>query len=98
MTGIAGLSADGLLLNPTAVQAKAALTAAMSAAHDAQAVLVLHLLAHGTGQQRDPADPVRHLVCVWDTVADAIDDEPESCGWNPYGDIKRWNDPGTVDT
>ena len=89
LTELDGLSGPGLLLNPTAVQARAALQAAMSAAHDAEAVLVLHLLAHGTGRQDDPADPVRHLLQVWDTVADPLDDEPESRGWNPYADIKR---------
>ena len=89
LTELDGLSGDGLLLNPTAAQARAALETAMSAAHEAQAVLVLHLLAHGTGRQDDPADPVRHLLYVWDTVADPLDDELESRGWNPYADIKR---------
>jgi tetratricopeptide (TPR) repeat protein len=89
--GIEGLCEPGLLLNPTAAQAAAALRAAMSAAHYAEAVLVVHVLAHGTGYQADPAAPVRHLLHAWDTVAEPIDTQPESRAWEPYADITaRW--------
>jgi energy-coupling factor transporter ATP-binding protein EcfA2 len=85
--GIDGLSMPGLLLNPTAAQASAAVRAAMNAAHTAEAVLVMHVLAHGCGYQNDPAGPVRHLLYAWDTVAEPIDTQPESRAWEPYADI-----------
>lgn len=87
--GVEGLAVPGLLLNPTAAQARAALEAAMNAAHVNEAVLVVHVLAHGSGYQADPAGRVRHLLHAWDTVAAPIDTEPESRGWDPYDDIDR---------
>jgi hypothetical protein len=86
---VSGESAPGLLLNPTAAAAADALRAAMGAAHEAKAVLVVHVLAHGSGYQRDPAAPVRHLLHAWDTVAHPVDTEAESRGWDPYDDIDR---------
>lgn len=85
--GIEGLSAPGLLLNPTAAQAHDALIAALRAGHKAEAVLVVHVLAHGSGYQPDPAKPVRHLLHLWDTVKQPVDTEPESRAWDPYRDI-----------
>jgi Tetratricopeptide repeat len=85
--GIEGVSAPGLLLNPTAAQASAGLRAAVGAASDAGAVLIVHILAHGAGAQGDPAHDVRHLLHAWDTVAEPYDTEPESRGWDPYRDI-----------
>ena len=86
---VADQSAQGLLLNPTAAVARSALEAALAAAHQAGAVLVVHVLAHGSRQQRDPSAPVRHLLHVWDTLAEPVDDEPESRGWDPYDDVRR---------
>jgi hypothetical protein len=86
---VEGESAPGLLLNPTAAVASAALRAAMSAADEVGAVLVVHIVAHGSGFQRDPGSPVRHLLHAWDTVEHPVGTEPESGGWDPYGDIDR---------
>jgi len=81
---VVGQSQPGLLLNPTAATADAALGAAMTQAHEQEAVLLVYFLGHGTGQQADPAAPAQHLLHVWDTVAEPIDTEPESNGWDPY--------------
>ena len=86
---VAGQSDPGLLLNPTKATADAALTEAIRQAHQQEAVLVVHFLGHGTGQQADPAAPAQHLLHVWDTVATPIDTEPESNGWDPYQLIAR---------
>jgi NACHT domain len=86
---VPGQSASGLLVNPTKVTADAALVAAIEQAHQQEAVLVVHFLGHGTGQQADPAAPAQHLLHVWDTVAAPIDTEPESNGWNPYQLVGR---------
>ena len=86
---VAGQSDPGLLLNPTKATADAALTEAIRQAHQQEAVLVVHFLGHGTGQQADPAAPAQHLLHVWDTVATPIDTEPESNGWDPYDLINR---------
>jgi hypothetical protein len=86
---VAGQSDPGLLLNPTKATADAALTEAIRQAHQQEAVLVVHFLGHGTGQQVDPAAPAQHLLHVWDTVATPIDTEPESNGWDPYQLIAR---------
>jgi transposase-like protein len=86
---VPGQSGPGLLFNPTKAIADAALTAALSQAHRHQAVLVVHFLGHGSGWQTDPAAPARHLLHVWDTVAEPIDTEPESNGWGPYELVAR---------
>jgi hypothetical protein len=82
-------SAPGLLLNPTKAGADAALVAAIAQAHEQQAVLLVHFLGHGSGHQADPAAPARHLLHVWDTVAEPVDTEPESNGWDPYELVAR---------
>lgn len=87
--GVDGVSAPGLLVNPTAAGARAAMETAMNAADAAGAVLVVHLVAHGSWHQDDPAAPVRHILHAWDTVAAPVDTEPESRGWDPYADIER---------
>ena len=79
----------GLLVNPTKAVADAALTAALDQAHKQESVLVMHFLGHGTGYQGDPAQPARHLLHVWDTVAHPVDTEPESNGWDPYQLVER---------
>jgi len=76
----AGLSGDGLLLNPTADQARVALSAAMDAAAESEAVLLVHVLAHGSGGMDDV---VHDLLALWDTAADA---HPAD-GWSPLADL-----------
>ena len=88
---VRGTSAPGLLVNPTKAVADAALTAALGQAHTHEAVLVVHFLGHGTRFEADRDRPARrqHLLHVWDTVADPIDTEPESNGWDPYQLVER---------
>ena len=86
---VEGQSSQGLLLNPTKAIADAAVVAAMTRAHEEQAVLVMHFLGHGRGYQPDPAAPARHLLHVWDTVAEPEDTERESNGWDPYELVTR---------
>ena len=86
-----GESAPGLLVNPTKAMADAALTAALGQAHTQEAVLVVHFLGHGTRYEADRDRPARreHLLHVWDTVAEPVDTEPESNGWDPYQLVAR---------
>jgi hypothetical protein len=77
----------GLLLNPTWQQARAALDVAMTQAHESRAVLVAHVLAHGSGRQRDRANRVRHLLHMWDTIAEPLGDDAKSRGWDVYEQI-----------
>ena len=86
---VGGESAPGLLVNPTKAVADAALMEALRQAHTQEAVLVVHVLGHGTRYQADPALPARHLLHAWDTVAAPVDIEPESNGWDPYGLVAR---------
>ncbi|HEX6025121.1 MAG TPA: hypothetical protein VFZ00_24225 [Solirubrobacter sp.] len=44
-------------------------------------MLVVHVLGHGRGVQHDPSHEVRHLLHAWDTVAEPVDEEPESRAW-----------------
>ena len=86
---VEGVSAAGLLMNPTQAVADAALDQAMRLAHQQDALLLVHFLGHGMGYQADPAEQARHLLHVWDTVAEPTDTEPESRGWDPYALISR---------
>jgi hypothetical protein len=96
---VEGVTAPGLLVNPTQAQADAVLRAGLQAAHEQEAVLLVHFLGHGVGYRGGPGGvPARHLLHVWDTVAAPIDTEPESRGWDPYGLINRRREhvPGMV--
>jgi hypothetical protein len=87
---VEGVTAPGLLLNPTQAQADGVLFAALQRAHEEEAVLLVHFLGHGVGYRGGPGGaPARHLLHVWDTVAEPGDTEPESKGWDPYGLINR---------
>jgi NACHT domain/Tetratricopeptide repeat len=86
---VEGMTGPGLLVNPTQAVADAVLLAALRLAHERQAVVLLHFVGHGAAYLRDPADRARHLLHVWDTVAEPTDTEPESRGWDPYGLIDR---------
>jgi hypothetical protein len=81
-----GQSEPGLLLNPTRARADAALIAALGQARAQQAVLLVHFVGHGTRFQDDPARPARHLLHVWDTVAQPTS-SPTGDAWDPYATV-----------
>jgi hypothetical protein len=94
-----GVTEPGLLVNPTQAGADSVLAAALQTAHQEEAVLLVHFVGHGVGYRGGPGGaPARHLLHVWDTVAEPTDTEPESRGWDPYELINRRREhvPGMV--
>jgi Tetratricopeptide repeat/AAA domain len=76
--------APGLLVNPTRIQADAALREAITEAHESNATLLVFYVGHGARHQADPAQPVHHFLQVWDTAEMPASTRAPHNGWDPY--------------